>query len=158
MMRFGELKSVMRDLEVKGSAAAATLMETKVRPRAETMARSKGARAGAHALMAVAMASSLATTAFATGGGTPDTSGFEAKIDNAKGTILSFLRNILLAVGTVSLAFCGIVLLFGIGGQRASENAKAWAFRIFIGMAIVLCAEPIINMVYGFFSDAPAGG
>ncbi len=150
MTRFDELKTTMRDLSVKGSAAAVTLMETEVRPQVEALSRRKGSRTLLGAAMAASM---LSTTAFAT-----DTSGFEKKIDGAKTTILTFLRNILLAVGAVSLAFCGIVLLFGIGGQRASENAKAWAFRIFIGMAIVLCSEQIINMVYGFFSDAPAGG
>ena len=101
------------------------------------------------------MMSSLATVAFANN---QQLSNLEGKINSAKDGLMNFLKNIILAVGVVSLACCGVVLIFGIGGQRSSEQAKAWAFRIFFSMAIVLCADLIIGWVNDLFGGAGAGG
>ena len=130
-------------------------METEIRPQMEAMTKSKASRFGLKALLAVAMMSSLATVAFANN---QQLSNLEGKINSAKDGLMNFLKNIILAVGVVSLACCGVVLIFGIGGQRSSEQAKAWAFRIFFGMAIVLCADLIIGWVNDLFGGAGAGG
>ena len=155
MMSINDVKTVMRDVELKGSAAATTFMETEIRPQMEAMTKSKASRFGLKALLAVAMMSSLATVAFANN---QQLSNLEGKINSAKDGLMNFLKNIILAVGVVSLACCGVVLIFGIGGQRSSEQAKAWAFRIFFGMAIVLCADLIIGWVNDLFGVAGAGG
>ena len=46
--------------------------------------------------------------------------------------------------GLVALAICGIIYLVS-SDQQSAMQAKKWAFRIFIGLAIVLLASVIIN-------------
>ena len=68
-------------------------------------------------------------------------------------TVLSSLVLLL----CVALAACGIVLLLGLGGQRAAENAKAWIVRIVIGMMLVYMAQPLIGWVAGIAGNNAGG-
>lgn len=104
------------------------------------------------AVMLAAMLPMMTQTAFATTGGAD----IAARLDNAGKDIYSFIRGLVTTFGVVALAACGIVLLLGIGGQRASENAKAWMFRIAVGIALVYLAEPLIKWVEGI-ADPSAG-
>ena len=144
MMKFSELKETMRSAMIEGTVKADTLVATRVKPQVDTIVRQKGGRFAIKSFLVLGMCLSLSTVAFADDAMGGDIKG---RIDDASTQILSFLQGILLSIGAVSLAVCGIVLLLGLGGQRASENAKSWAIRIFFGMAIVLMAKPIVEWV-----------
>ena len=144
MMKLSNFKKEMRDAIIQGKVQADTLVATKVQPKADALMARKGGRLAVSTLTALIMCLSFSTMAFAAS----DTGGdVKGRIDAASEQILSFIQGILLSIGAVSLAFCGLVLLLGLGGQRASENAKSWAVRIFFGMAIVLMAKPIVEWV-----------
>lgn len=49
--------------------------------------------------------------------------------------------------GLIALAICGIVYLVS-SDQQSAMQAKKWAFRIFIGLMIVLFASVIINGIW----------
>ena len=147
-MKFNELKSEMKSAMLKGSSSAEVMMETSIRPKIQEFMGHKYSKVIVNTMASIALLLRFTTVAFATSAGAAD---FEAKVEGASKDILGFLQGIILSVGAVSLAVCGFVLLTGVGGQRASENAKSWMLRIFLGMAIVLLAEPIIAWVMGFF-------
>ena len=49
-------------------------------------------------------------------------------------------------VGLVALAVCGVIYLIS-SDQQSATQAKKWALRIFIGLAVVNLAAIIINGV-----------
>lgn len=152
MGKISELKNAARQQMLKGTAEAVTVVETKIKPKIESALQKKSVRIGTGAALALTTLAGFPCAVFADPVANPGD--IQTKIDTAGAQILSFLQGILLTIGAVSLAVCGIVLLFGLGGQRASENAKSWAFRIFIGMAIVLLAKPIIQWIYNLMSGS----
>ena len=78
-------------------------------------------------------------------------------ITQATDQIYQFIRGLVTGIGIVALAACGIVLLLGLGGQRAAENAKAWIVRIVIGMMLVYMAQPLIGWVAGIAGNNAGG-
>lgn len=150
-MKLNELKQEMNSAMLEGSSSAAVMMETRIRPKIQNFMRHKSAKIAVNSLAAFLMLLRFSTVAFAASTGTAD---FEARVENASKDILGFLQGVILSIGAVSLAACGLVLLTGIGGQRASENAKSWMLRIALGMGIVLLAEPIIAWIASFFSGS----
>ena len=100
-------------------------------------------------VLALCMIVGLGMSAFAADD--VDASTIQDNIEEASDSVLTFLRNIVVSIGAVAIAVCGIVLLLGIGGQRASENAKSWMLRIAFGVAIIMLAEPIIKWIQSVF-------
>ena len=97
-------------------------------------------------MLAIFLAISSSAIAFATGS---DTSGdldtVFGRVETVGKDLLGKIQNIVLTVGAVSLAICGLMFLFG--GQRTAEQAKAWAFRICLGVVIIMCAKLIIQTI-----------
>lgn len=50
--------------------------------------------------------------------------------------------------GVIALAICGLVYLISSDQQTAAQ-AKKWALRIFIGLAIIMLASVIVNAFTG---------
>lgn len=120
----------------------------KYMPKVQSLMGKKAVRT---ATMAFAAAPMLCQPAFAT------TAQLADNITQATDQIYQFIRGLVTGIGIVALAACGIVLLLGLGGQRAAENAKAWIVRIVIGMMLVYMAQPLIGWVAGIAGNNAGG-
>lgn len=77
-----------------------------------------------------------------------DNSDLATLFNNIYKTITTYVTYI----GMIALAACGLVYLIS-SDQQSAAQAKKWALRIFIGLAIVLLASVIVNG----FADALSG-
>ena len=135
-MKFKELKKCWQESMME----AGICLETRCKPAIQ---KAMGNKKVASAVGAgLALTPLLSMTAFADGAGD-----IEGNINAAAEGVFSFIKGVVTAIAIAGLAACGLVLLLGLGGQRAAENAKAWMVRIAIGLMIIYMAEPLINWV-----------
>lgn len=69
--------------------------------------------------------------------------------------IYSIITSIVLPIGALALAVCGLGMF--MGGARAADNFKSKAVTIVIALLVVYAAPLIINEAASWFSDMSYG-
>ena len=76
-------------------------------------------------------------------------------IDGGAEQLWNIFTSIVVPIGIIALAYCGIRLV--IGGTRESEQAKNTMIRILVALAVVLLAPLLIRTASSWFSTTWSG-
>lgn len=72
------------------------------------------------------------------------------------GSITAGLKTLVVSVGALSLAICGIGYMTSSNPQTA-EKFKAWGIRILIGVVIVFAGQAFIETVKSYITGTTVG-